>query len=213
MSAYAPRPPAIPAPGLTDFLTVEKNGAHVQRLVFYNHTGTHLDTAAHVLVEGVSIAAFSPDDLIFTEIAVCEFNLPDGFHIGPEQLVPYEKKLAASDMAILRFGVDEIRKNEPERFSRDMPGFTPDAARWLRERCPLMRCLGIDLPSFAVISDLEHTMSAHNIFLEGNERKMLIIEEMKLDCIPAQGFKQIIISPWLYHGMDSGPCTVWGEVL
>jgi len=212
MSADAPRPPAIPAPELSAFMTIERDGASVQRLNAYNHTGTHLDTAAHVLLGGISIEDFVPDDLVFHRIALCSFDLPDRCHILPEHLAPFEKDLRACDMALCRFGVEAIRKNQPERFSSLLPGFTPEAAVWLREHCPGLRCLGMDLPSMAVISDLENTMSAHHAFLEGNARKMLIIEEMKLDAVPPAGCRRIIVSPWLFAGMNSGPCTVWAEI-
>ena len=210
MSAASPRPPAIPAPEIVDFMTIRNDGAGVKRVSFYNHTGTHLDTAAHVIEGGVSIENFAPEDLIFRDIAVISLDLPDKHRILPADLEPYGVRLSACDMAVFRFGVEEIRRGDPYRFSNLLPGFTREAAAWLRARCPRLHCLGTDLPSFAVISDLENTMAAHNVFLEGNDRKMLIIEEMKLDVLPP-GIIEIIVSPWLFDGMDSGPCTVWGR--
>lgn len=209
LSSDAPRPPAIPAPSVTEFMSVTKDGASVQEITFYNHTGTHLDTAAHVLEEGISIEKFEITDLVFANIAVIEFSLPDRYHITPGELMPYYDKLVQSDMAIFRFNVEMIRKHDSNRFSDMMPGFTCEAAMWLRQNCRKLRCLGTDVPSFAVISDLENTMKAHNIFLEGNDKKMLIIEEMnlteKVDC-----YERIIVCPWFISGVNSGPCTILG---
>ena len=44
-----PRPPAIPAPELIPLYTIEKDGASVHTLKIASHTGTHVDTPAHVI--------------------------------------------------------------------------------------------------------------------------------------------------------------------
>jgi len=212
MDGRSPRPPAIPAPEITDFQTVEQDGASVQYVTFYNHTGTHLDTEAHVFSTGISIEAFAPEDLIFRNVVILSFDRQNKYHMIAADLEPYVDILTTCDMAIVRFGVDGIRRNDHNRFSNMMPGFTCEAATWLREHCLKLRCLGTDLPSFAVISDLDNTMHAHNVFLEGSAKKMLIIEEMNLGALPEK-IAEIIISPWLFTGMNSGPCTVWARYI
>lgn len=212
MSRTAPRPPAIPAPEISDFQTIARDGASVQKVTFYNHTGSHLDTAAHVFEDGISIEAFSPEDLLFSHIAVISFDLPDRYHVMPEDLMPYAEALENCDMVMMRFGVEEIRAHDSYRFSNLLPGITREAAQWLRARCPRLRCFGTDLPSFAVISDLSNTMTAHNVFLQGNERKQLILEEMKLtDPAVLAKLKTVTVVPWSIEGVNSGPCTILGE--
>ena len=207
LSMNSPRPPAIPAPEISEFLSIKKDDANVQKITFYNHTGTHLDTAAHVIADGVSIEKFSISDLIFTNIAVIELDLPDCHHIMPEDFSKHENKLKNCDMAIFKLGTEKIRKNDHERFSNNMPGFTVCAAEYMRGNFKNLRCLGTDLPSFSVISNLNDTMKAHNTFLKGNENKMLIIEEMKLDDLKPY-YEKIMICPWMIENMNSGPCTV-----
>lgn len=211
MSPDAPRPPAIPAPEISEFMSVASDGANVQRVCYYNHTGTHLDTAAHVFEDGISMEQFELSDFIFRNAALIDLKLDDHHPITPSDLAEFGEKISACDMLVVRCGVGEIRRREPARFSNDMPGFTVEAAGWLREHCPNLRCLGTDLPSFAVIAELERTMKAHNVFLRGNDRKMLIIEEMALDGAP-EALVEIIVSPWLVKGVNSGPCNIFAII-
>lgn len=206
-----PRPPAIPSPSLEEYLFIEKDGASVQKLQIYSHTGTHLDTAAHVIQGGVSITEFSPEDLVFVKPVVIELRLGLSEIVTAEMLCPLEESIKGADMLIVRFGYSDIRKSCPESFSKECAGFGIEAAEWLREHCKELRCLGTDAPSFATIAHLETTMTAHNVFLKDNSRKMLIIEEMKLDG-GLSGLSEVRINPWLVEGMHSGPCTVIGIV-
>lgn len=203
----APRPPAIPAPEIQPFMSIAKDGASVQKVLFYNHTGTHLDTAAHVLEGGISLEEFTPEDFIFTAPALIDLRLPDKALITAETLAPFKEKIQRCDMLLIRLEVADIRKNEPARFSCQLPGFTTEAAQWLNENCLNLRCLGTDLPSFACIADLPKTMAAHNVFLTGNERKKLIVEEMAL-ADARDNYSEVLICPWLIKGMNSGPCSV-----
>ena len=187
MSRSDPRPPAIPSPQIDDFMTVKNDGASVSCVTFYNHTGSHLDTAAHVFEDGISIEDFTLDDLIFHDICTVSFELTDGYHITEKDFIPYADKIKDCDMLIVKFGVERIRAEEKERFSNKMPGFTCEAAGWLKENFKKLRCIGTDVPSFGVISDLENTMQAHNVFLEvimqfyfeENESGTLIIDALR----------------------------------
>ena len=90
MSTTAPRPPAIPAPSVSEFQSIEKDGANVQFLQCYNHTGTHLDTAAHVLLNGASIVEFTPEELIYRKIKVIDLTgTADDTVVTPELLEPW----------------------------------------------------------------------------------------------------------------------------
>ncbi len=212
MSRTAPRPPAIPEPQISDFQTIAKEGASVQKVTFYNHTGSHLDTAAHVIEGGITIEEFTPEDLRFENVAVIYFDVPDKYHVMPKDFLSYADILKNCDMLIARFDVADIRANDGYRFSNLLPGITCEAAAWLKENCPRLRCFGTDLPSFAVISDLENTMTSHNVFLQGNEKKLIILEEMKLtDLTVIEQIKSVTVVPWFIEGVNNGPCTIIAE--
>ncbi len=204
-----PRPPAIPAPELTALYTVAKDGAGVQILRVANHTGTHVDSPCHVVEGAVRITDYRPEEFVFTRPTVIDLRLPDATVVMSSDLEPFVARLRNADLALFRFGYGEIRRTDPKRFSMRCPGFGVESARWLRQTCPNLRALGLDVPSVAVIACLENTMPAHNELLAGEGRRFLIIEEMNLD----QDLTELVevrLNPWLVQGMDSGPCSIVG---
>ncbi len=204
-----PRPPAIPAPELTDLYTIPRHGASVQILRVANHTGTHVDSPCHVVAGAIPITEFRPEELIFTRPVVIDLRLPDATIVMPEHLQPHVERLQQADLALFRFGYGEVRRTDPQRFSARCPGFGVESARWLRQTCPQARAIGLDVPSVAVIADLESTMAAHNELLSGAERRFLIIEEMDLD-YDLSLLVEVRVAPWRVQGMDSGPCSIVG---
>ncbi|MDO4308353.1 MAG: cyclase family protein [Eubacteriales bacterium] len=213
LSMTAPRPPAIPAPELTEFMSIKETGSNVQYLKCYNHTGTHLDTAAHVLEEGIGITEFRPEELVYERVRVLDLSgIEDDTVIDKEYLVPYLENGDSGEALIIRFGVENIRKEEPERFSQHCPGFCPEAAGYIHEKMPNLRMIGTDVPSIACIAHLNTTMEAHHEFFNrANTEKFLIIEEMKL-YTGLTNIRRLVVSPWLVEGMNSGPCVIWADV-
>ena len=204
-----PRPPAIPAPTLEPFLTIEKDGANVQTLKLASHTGTHVDAPLHIVEGGISINEFVPEELIYTKPVVIDLRLTAAKIVMPKHLNPYANAISNADIALFRFGTGKIRRSDPKRFALKSPGLGVEAAKWLRESFPSLRAMGMDVPSLACIDSLDETMAAHNILLGGKGRRFLIIEDMNLEHnLP--GLREVRINPWLVSGMDSGPCTVIG---
>ena len=204
-----PRPPAIPAPELTDLYTVAKDGAGVQILRVANHTGTHVDSPCHVVEGAVRITGLRPGRNDLHPSGGDRPAVADATVLMPSHLEPFVERLQKADMALFRFGYGEVRRTDPKRFSTRCPGFGVESARWLRQTCPELRAMGLDVPSVAVIACLESTMSAHNELLAGDGRRFLIIEEMNLD----QDLSRLVevrLNPWLVQGMDSGPCSIVG---
>jgi kynurenine formamidase len=206
-----PRPPAIPAPELTTLYTIDKDGASVHVLKLASHTGTHVDAPGHVVMDGLPIGAFAPEELVFTRPVVVDLPAADDVVIEPEHLRPHEGLLQSGDLALLRFGLAAVRATDPERFSRHSPGLGVSAALWLRRRCPQLRALGMDVPSLSCIARLEETMAAHNELLGGAGRRFLVVEDMDLGKDLA-GLREVRISPWRVEGMDSAPCSVVGVI-
>lgn len=212
MSQTAPRPPAIPQPRLTEFMSIRETGANVMFLQVYNHTGTHLDTSGHVFEDGNSICAFKPADLIYTRINVIDLpGLADDTVVTAEHMKPFLEQGSEADALIVRFGAGLWRENDAARFSGHCPGFCPQAAQYIHSRMPNLRMIGVDVPSIACISHLEETMSAHHAFFQcAKTDRFIIIEEMKLD-ERLDGIVRMTVSPWLFEGMNSGPCVIWAE--
>lgn len=212
MSTTAPRPPAIPAPSVSEFQSIEKDGANVQFLQCYNHTGTHLDTAAHVLPDGASIIEFAPEELVYRKLKIIDLTgTADDTVVTPELLEPWLKETSDADALLVRFGVEDRRKNDHVRFSNHCPGFSIPAAEYIHQKMPQLRMIGTDVPSIACIHCLDETMKAHNAFFEkASTPHFIIIEEMKLDTDLSK-VKSMLVSPWLHEDMNCGPCVIWAQ--
>ncbi|HXT34038.1 MAG TPA: cyclase family protein [Chloroflexota bacterium] len=204
-----PLPPAIPAPRLVPFLTLEHDGARVYRLEVANHSGTHVDAPAHVIADGLRIEEFRPEELLFRRPVVVDVQVPDGGLLEPADLHPHAAAMGGADLLLLRFGYGAVRAGDPARYSSCCPGLSVAAADHLRETCPGLRALGMDVPSIACIAQLERTMPAHHALLGGSGRRFLIIEDMRLE-MDLGALHAVFLAPWLVAGMDSAPCAVYG---
>jgi len=206
-----PRPPAIPAPTLRTLYTIERDGASVHILELASHTGTHVDAPRHVLKDGLTLHDLSPNEFVYGRPAVVDLHLGDRQVVMPEHLEPHARLLARAELALVRFGYGQRRRTDPEGFNTECPGFGVEGASWIREHCPELRALGLDVPSLACIAHLEETMAAHNRLLEGGGRRFLVIEDMDLDK-ELSGLVEVHLQPWLVVGMDSAPCNVVGVI-
>jgi len=210
LAVDGPLPPGIPPPEITPLYSVTRDGANVYVLKVANHSGTHVDTPKHVFDNGVSIIDFAPEELTFTKPVVMELTFEAGGIVMPEHLYP-QKELSKADIVLFRFGTSELRRLYPERFASQSPGFSVEAARWLRTNCPNLRAVGLDLPSIVCIPRLEETKGSHHELLGGEGRRFLIIEDMNL-AHDLGGLREVRLCPWLVHGTDSGPCSVIGVI-
>lgn len=190
-------------------MNIAADGASVQKLIIYSHTGTHIDTAAHVLEGGRHITDFNISELIFDRVGLIELALPDGTLITPELLYPYENILMTSDFVIFNFGLSDRRKCNPQLYINGSPGFTVEAGRYLVSHRRL-RGIGMDSPSAASIMHLGKTMAVHNELLTGYNGSFIIIEEMKLEERMTAPSK-MTVTPWQVIGMHSGPCIITGD--
>lgn len=206
-----PRPPAIPAPKLTSLYTIAQDGASVQTLNIASHTGTHVDASLHVDEHGVAITDFAPDELVFTNPVVIDLRLEDAEVVLPAHLHPFKMSLHNAGIALFRFGVGSIRRDDPQRFSKKSPGFGMESASWLRDNYPNLKAVGMDVPSLACIDKLDETMAAHNELLYGDSNRFLVIEDMDLNK-DLTGLREVRLNPWLVLGMDSAPCSVIGVI-
>jgi kynurenine formamidase len=162
-----------------------------------------------VVSNGICITDFSPTELIFTKPVVVDLRIEDAGIVMPELLEAEKGRLRKADIGIFRFGCGSLRRSDPLRYAERCPGFGVESAGWIRENCPSLRAIGFDVPSVATIAHLDSTMVAHNILLEGKDRRFLIFEEMNLER-ELGGLLEIRVNPWLVKGMDSGPCSIVG---
>lgn len=208
----APSPPAIPAIELNPFLTIEKDDANVTMMKLTSHTGTHLDTPAHVVQDGLRLTDFAPEDFIFNHPYVIDLPFEDTRIVQPEDIKPFVQDAKNADLLLFRFGYGPIRRSDPKRYSLKSPGFGVESAAYLRENFPAMRALGMDVPSLSCIEYLDKTFKAHHALLEGVDRKFLVIEDMNLEH-DLNNLRTVVIGPLLVNQIDGCPCTIFGVLI
>jgi kynurenine formamidase len=211
LSMETPTPPAIPKMELSPFLSLEKGDeANVTLVKVVTHTGTHVDAPRHVTPQGLSISDFRPGELVFEQPVVLDLPLEDDVLVMPFHLEGLVRGLSDADLVMFRFGYGEVRESDPKRYSSHCPGFGVESARYLLEKFPRMRALGMDVPSLSCIKFLDRTMKAHNVLLEGEGRRFLVIEDMNLDQ-DLDGLTAVIVAPLWISGADGGPATILGR--
>ncbi len=211
LSVDTPTPPAIPRMELAPFLSLEKGDeANVTLVKVATHTGTHVDAPRHVSPRGLALSDFLPGELVFERPVVLDLPLEDDALVMPSHLEGLTRGGSAADLVMFRFGYGTVRKSDPGRYSSHCPGFGVESAAYLLQKFPMMRALGMDVPSLSCIKFLDRTMRAHNVLLEGEGRRFLVIEDMHLDQ-DLDGLAAVIIAPLWISGADGGPATILGR--
>jgi len=178
-------------------------------ITLLNHSGTHIDAPKHFWHSGKSLSEFSQRALHFKSPVVAVLNKKQGEVIEINDLKKAIKKLRF-DILILRTGFQRYRNSKKSLYCFKNPCLSPDAAAWLRKTYPSMHAVATDCISIASYAHRELGRETHRILLhEHNGKSILIIEDMFLPA-DADKIKEILVSPWRIHGIDSAPCNVIG---
>jgi arylformamidase len=212
LSMDTPTPPAIPRMELSPFMSLDRgDDANVTLIKVVTHTGTHVDAPRHVTPRGLALSDFLPGELVFDRPVVLDLPLEDDVLVMPSHLEGLARGHSDADLVIVRFGYATVRASDPKRYSSHCPGFGVESAAYLLEKFPRMRALGMDVPSLSCIRFLDRTMKAHNVLLEGEGRRFLVIEDMKLD-MDLAGLASVVLAPLWISGADGGPATILGRL-
>lgn len=207
-----PLPPGIPSPHLEQISDIARGDvSNVFVLTLTNHSGTHVDAPRHFIVDGLPIGDFEPAEFVFARPVVCDVSLGDAEMVQPAHLAPHAGRIATADLLLIRTGYAARRRDDPERYRTVSPGFSAAGARYLRDRFPALRGVGLDTVSLACIAHVAEGIEAHRILLGGPGRRFLIIEDMNLEH-DLTTLRQVIVLPLLVKGWDSGPCTILGLI-
>jgi kynurenine formamidase len=181
------------------------------RVSFANHVGTHVDAPYHFSPTGRRIVDFGIDEYLFREPQVVDVPKGDSEYITTKDLLPGAPDLATCDLLLLRTGFSQYRSADPLRYAKSNPGLSGDAARFLLDRCPRLRAIGIDAVSIEFEAHYEHCFAAHRELLCNDARPFLIIEDLALD-LALDGLVGVLVVPLFVAGIDASPCTVVGEL-
>ncbi len=108
------------------------------------HGFTHMDSPRHVVADGFTTDAITPD-MVVGEAAVVDVS-----HVAPKSPVTAEMVSAAAghvrkgDIVLLRARWDEKQSIDTEDFWREAPYVSSEAAEWLRDTG--IRAIAFDFP-------------------------------------------------------------------
>ncbi len=160
--------PGSEKPVFRQVLDVETDGLAVQKFEMNTHTGTHMDSPAHMLAGGKSLDQFSPEKFFGKAICIdCTSFL--GKNIEIEDLKLYEEKIGKVDFVLLR--TDWSEKWKTEDYSKDFPTLSETACEWLTGF--ELKGSGLDVISIDYV-DSADLRNHHIVFQKG----MLIIENL-----------------------------------
>ncbi len=177
-----------------------------------NHAGTHVDAPNHFNPNGRKITDYEVSDLVFSKPALLDVRVGRDELIIPEHLGGYPQCRSDCDFLFVRSGFGKYR-NDATEYVEHSPGFSAAAADFLMKQLPDLKALAVDFVSIAAMAHMEEGCEAHRVFLgcsSNNGRSILLVEDICLpDLLPA--LDKVYLIPWLFEGLDSAPCTLFGE--
>ena len=214
LSEQTPFYSSLPKPQLRQIYDLRK-GDSCNSFYFTtsNHAGTHVDAPRHFSVDGKRITDYQLSELVFSRPAVVDVPLVDNQLIEPRHLEPALASAAPDvDLILLRSHFGGVRADEPRYVGRS-PGFGSAAAIFLMERFAKLRALAVDFLSISSPAHEAAGAEAHRVFLGCTAyaaRPILLVEDALLpDTLPP--LLRVFVIPWMFEGLDSAPCTMFGE--
>lgn len=206
-----PRFPGNPANQVIPILSLARgqtcNAAEVR---IFNHNGTHVDCPNHYIAAGRPLSDYDVSDFVFHRPRLVEVAVAQGGALTQDLLAPFARDIAEADLLLLKTGAGAQRRTPAYL---DNPYLTVDAAEYLRTFADL-RAVGVDAisvtnPRFQALGD-----DVHRTLLgeRAGRRPLFIVEDLDLRASDViRRFQRVFIIPLFVEGVDSMPCTVFGE--
>ncbi len=178
---------------------------------FHNHSGTHIDAPHHFWDVGKSIADYSLDDLVFSNIVLVDCPKNPKEMIVPTDLSKFEAEILKADIILFRTGF--WKRREEKTYQLENPGISVEAAQLIRKKYPNIRCVGLDTISVSSYSNRDIGRITHRTLLQKGEFEgdpIFLIEDLNLSSPELGSLEKLIVAPLFIEGIDSAPCTVIG---
>ncbi|SHF12145.1 Kynurenine formamidase [Desulforamulus putei DSM 12395] len=160
--------PGTRPPALIDACALEREGFRETELRMFSHTGTHMDSPAHLFADGKTLDQFPADSFYGPALAV-DVSAVKG-RIQPEDLLPHQQALQVVQFLILYTGWEHFWGQQ--EYFQGFPVLSPAAARWLTQFN--LKAVGVDAISVDPV-EAASPLFIHKIFL-GQE--ILLIENL-----------------------------------
>lgn len=119
--------PGTEQPVIITGCSIDEVGFLEKKITFFSHTGTHIDSPAH-LIKGHSTLDMLPIDHFYGSGLLLNFDNFTG-SIGLEKLEPYQDQIAKVDFLLLYTGWSKYWGSE--KYFTDYPVLSLEAAEWL----------------------------------------------------------------------------------
>ena len=177
------------------------------------HVGTHVDLPLHVYPQGLSMDDFDVQDFVFDKPLFIECPKSDMEEITGDDLVPYEPELRQSDLLLIYTGFSkyrqsDYRKRDPERYPKNQPGLSVEAAEYLVDNFSL-RGIGVDVMGIENFFKAKPEFPAHKVLLSS---KFMVMEDADLSPLLGRKVNRVYIVPLLVQGAEAMPVTAFAEV-
>lgn len=159
--------PGTAPPELTLACSLEIEGFRETAIHMYSHTGTHMDSPAHLFEEGKYLEQFAPEHF-YGAAVVLDVSQFEG-EIPQEYLKQYASMLQQVDFLLLHTGWSTFW-GRPEYFT-DFPVLASSAARWLAG----LGLKGVGVDAISVDSVQANTLPVHKELLS---QEILLIENL-----------------------------------
>lgn len=175
--------------------TLEKDGFREAKITMYSHTGTHIDSPAHMLSDGPYLDSFDIGHFI-GNATILDFSTEKIGLIDVDRLKSYEEKIKKVEFLIIKTGWSKYWGQQ--EYYDDFPSLTEESAKWLSE----FKLKGIGIDAISIDDIKSTTFAVHKILMP---KDIIIIENLtNLDSISNEYFI-LSIMPLKNKDADGSP--------
>lgn len=160
--------PGSEPPGFIPVSNIKKDGFRETRLTMYSHTGTHMDSPAHITLAGKTLDAYDPDYFYGSALALDLSGIVSPIDVT--HLAAHQDSLQQVNFLIFYTGWSQFWGSD--QYFTGFPVLSPEAARWLT-RFPL-KAVGVDAISVDQVTP-DGELPIHQILLDND---ILIVENL-----------------------------------
>lgn len=196
ISTQMPVYPGTEPPEFSYPCTIEENGFTEMEMRIYTHTGTHVDSPAHLFKGKPTLDLLPIEHFVGPAMVIDCSHLTKGEKISPNHLSPILNKLVGVDFVLFYTGWS--KKWGQSAYFKDFPALSQEVAQMLSESN--LKGVGIDAISVDPVSSQQ--LSVHKALLSQN---IIIIENLtNLDILVNQIFT-FSCFPLKIVGVDGSP--------
>ncbi|AGX44178.1 cyclase family protein [Clostridium saccharobutylicum] len=195
ISSNMPVFPGTEQPILEKVSTIEKDGFRESKITMCSHTGTHVDSPAHMLDDGNYLDELSIENFIGSAIIV-DFSNQNKNLIEISDFKLYDEKINQVDFIILKTGWSKYWGQS--NYYKGFPSLSEECAKWLSK----FNLKGIGIDAISIDSIESTTFPIHKILMKKN---IIIIENLtNIDSIINESFI-LSIMPLKNKDADGSP--------